>query len=198
MHPERASGEQLTFSGTAGAHFRGLSRGGGSDHPGRGATSGTVPCDCGTRAPQREQFGASLPVGLSWERVNSVLGLPEPCTLQRRLSPWEEKVVSFPSVSTQTHTPAPRLRTCPPSRSPPPSPRGRGETRNLKGCANLVQLWQLPPASQCFPPCPGLGDLHTRSPHLDLKVQPFPPCCKRTRSASRPPTLLLTPSSAYS
>lgn len=150
LHPERASREQLTFSGTAGAHFRGLSRGGGgSDHPGRGAASRTVPCDWGTRAPQREQFGAALPVRTELGTREPGLGTPRALhTLEETESVGGKGCLISFSLHTHTHThPPPRLRTCPPSRSPPPSPRGRGETRNLKGRANLAQLWQLPPAS---------------------------------------------------
>lgn len=94
-------------------------------------------------------------------------------------------LISFGLPPLPHPTPAPRLRTCPPSRSPPPSPRGRRETRNLNGCSNLVQLWQLLPASPRFPPSPGLHDLPIRGPHLVPNFQHFPLYSKEPRSASR-------------
>lgn len=61
LRPERASGKQLTFFGTAGAYFRGLSRGAwsGSDHLGKG----TAMCFCALwlgHPRAGEQFGAAL------------------------------------------------------------------------------------------------------------------------------------------
>lgn len=62
LRPELASGKQLTFSGTAGAYFRGPSRGrgpwSGSDHLGKG----TAMCCCALwlgHPRAREQFGAA-------------------------------------------------------------------------------------------------------------------------------------------
>lgn len=110
--PGARSRAPLTFAGAAGAHFRGLrsgraepSRGTRSRSP-KGGSGKAVPRTwAGTDASERNPSGGAARAGTGRGVLASALtgGRTEPRRRWSNPSQWEEKVVSFPSVSPLLH-----------------------------------------------------------------------------------------------
>lgn len=110
--PWARSRAPLTFAGAAGAHFRGLrsgragpSRGTRSRSP-RGGSSKEAPRTWdGSDASERNPSGGAAGAGAGRGVLASALtgGRTEPRRRWSSASQWEEKVVSFPSVSPLLH-----------------------------------------------------------------------------------------------
>lgn len=127
--PRGALSGAAYLQGAAGAHFRGLRSGRAGPSPGtrsrspRGeydkavARAGTSTGTSG-RKPNGAAAGAARGVGRGVPASALTCGRAEPRRRWRSPSQWEEKVVSFPSVSPSSPPPAPDL----PSLSPAPFP----------------------------------------------------------------------------
>ena len=209
--PGARSRAPLTFAGAAGAHFRGLrsgraepSRGTRSRSP-RGESGKAVPwTSAGTDASERNPSGGAARAGTGRGVLASALtgGRTEPRRRWSNPSQWEEKVVSFPSVSPLLHPPAPDLPSLSPAPFPQPAARvGAGKTGNLNGCGVRRlpprQVSSRSPTPACLPTLPTNSRAAEGSPSAVPTLSQsssLSPCWDESRFESRPPSSCQHPS----